>query len=106
LQGSSKGRRGGVLLKGEIEMGDKLKPCPFCGGEASRSTGKTNDGKDWPYIECEDCGAMAEPEDWNRRVIDQQWRKFMTHDSDCHKISRIGVDNDCTCGLDRALKES
>lgn len=51
---------------------DKLKPCPFCGGEASRSMGITNDGKDWPYIECIDCAAMAEPEEWNKRVIDEQ----------------------------------
>lgn len=49
---------------------DELKPCPFCGGEAGRSMGKTNDGKDWPYIECIACDAMAEPEDWNNRVID------------------------------------
>ena len=40
-------------------MDDKLKPCPFCGGEAGFSTGKNGDGSDWHYIECGDCGAMG-----------------------------------------------
>ena len=46
-----------------------LLPCPFCGGEAERSEGKTGDGKPWPYIRCCNygCGAMAEPEAWNSR---------------------------------------
>ena len=37
----------------------KLLPCPFCGGEAEFSIGKTGDGKDWHYIECGDCGALG-----------------------------------------------
>ena len=37
----------------------ELKHCPFCGGEAEFSLGKTGDGKDWHYIECVNCGATG-----------------------------------------------
>ena len=40
-------------------MSDDLKPCPFCGGEAEFSLGKTGDGKDWHYVECSECEAMG-----------------------------------------------
>jgi Lar family restriction alleviation protein len=61
----------------------ELKPCPFCGGEAELSLGKTGDGKDWHYLECSECEAMgprvqyaehniaikdALAEAWNRRA--------------------------------------
>ena len=36
-----------------------LAPCPFCGGQAEFSKGKTGDGKDWHYIECASCEAMG-----------------------------------------------
>lgn len=36
-----------------------LKACPFCAGKAEFSIGKTGDGKDWHYIECENCAAMG-----------------------------------------------
>lgn len=46
----------------------ELKPCPFCGSDnISDSIGQTGDGKPWPYVECENCGASAEPDIWNRR---------------------------------------
>jgi Lar family restriction alleviation protein len=38
---------------------DALKPCPFCGGEAEHSVGKTGDGKPWHYVECVECGASG-----------------------------------------------
>ena len=34
------------------------------------------------------------------------FKRYATHDPDCHKISRFGVDNDCTCGFDKALIKS
>ena len=37
----------------------RLAPCPFCGGQAEFSKGKTGDGKDWHYIECASCEAMG-----------------------------------------------
>lgn len=61
----------------------KLLPCPFCGGEAEFSKGKTGDGEDWHYVECGACAAMgphveyashniavkeAIAEAWNRRT--------------------------------------
>lgn len=45
-----------------------LKPCPFCGGEASKSTGENADTTAWDYVECLDCGAIAEPDIWNTRT--------------------------------------
>lgn len=46
-----------------------LKPCPFCGGTAELSEGRTGDDKPWLYIECTtlECGAIADPEVWNTR---------------------------------------
>ena len=38
---------------------EALAACPFCGGLAEFSVGKTGDGKDWNYIECSDCGALG-----------------------------------------------
>jgi len=40
-------------------MTDEFKPCPFCGGRAEHSIGKTSGGKPWHYVECVDCGATA-----------------------------------------------
>lgn len=49
-------------------MNDLL-PCPFCGSvNISRSVGKTGAGNDFPYIECDDCAANAEPDKWNVRT--------------------------------------
>ncbi len=45
-----------------------LKPCPFCGGEASKSTGMTGTGEPWNYIECLSCAASAEESVWNTRA--------------------------------------
>lgn len=52
----------------------ELKPCPFCGGDASQSVGSLADGTPWPYIECEDCAASAEPNIWNTRAAASEWR--------------------------------
>jgi len=49
-------------------MSEELKPCPFCGGEASRSTGENGDGTPWKYVECLDCAAMAEEQEWQNRT--------------------------------------
>jgi hypothetical protein len=48
---------------------EALLPCPFCGSESvSVSQGAHADGKPWPYIECAECAACAEPAFWNRRA--------------------------------------
>lgn len=59
------------LLKFEPKFEPKLKPCPFCGGKAT----KEQIGRAWD-IECEDCQSSTRmyptPEEaeeaWNRRV--------------------------------------
>lgn len=65
-------------------MDEKLKPCPFCGGEAELSFGKF-DGKDTSYVVCIKCGSQGEfffvspkyasairaIKAWNRRVGEQ-----------------------------------
>lgn len=46
----------------------KLKPCPFCGGEAEIFKGKMGDGSLWLYPSCVECESMAETiEKWNKR---------------------------------------
>jgi len=63
----------------------KLKPCPFCGGEAELSSGKF-DGKETSYVLCTKCGSRGEffsvspkyasaeraIEAWNRRTGDTE----------------------------------
>lgn len=58
-------------------MGCELKPCPFCGGEASVSTGYQNTTPPTAlrYVECIECAAASDMLDteeeaiamWNRR---------------------------------------
>ena len=62
-------------------MNNKLKPCPFCGGEAEMGT-EYNDPFECGAIKCINCGAMIEfgsggelrfkgIEAWNRRAKDE-----------------------------------
>lgn len=78
---------------------EELKPCPFCGGEASFMTikkpyGECADGSEAVWLRCENCGActnvccsrQAAVEAWNRRegekkAYDEGW-------SDAEKIGR------------------
>ena len=51
-------------------MSEALKPCPFCGSEASKSYGKKADSSTWEYVECLNCGAMAMTIPyWNTRIL-------------------------------------
>jgi len=36
----------------------------------------------------------------------KQLLKYASHDPDCHKISRIGVDNNCTCDFEVAIAKA
>lgn len=60
-----------------IDDSDRLKPCPFCGGEATFD----HDDNGWNWIECTRCGASTNArvsamddckplllEQWNKRV--------------------------------------
>lgn len=50
------------------EKQEELKPCPFCGSKSiSRSLGEYVNGKEYPYIECDDCAGSSEPDTWNNR---------------------------------------
>lgn len=63
-----------------IDEEKDLKPCPFCGGEATVSQGSKANDEPWWYIECCKCAGMAESvEDWNRRtpVAEQVEPKIM-----------------------------
>lgn len=52
-----------------------LKPCPFCGGEASLSYAISNENKSYDLVQCIGCGAQGScystiedaTEAWNRR---------------------------------------
>lgn len=58
--------------------GVKLKPCPFCGGEAEmKGTAYLGNNPTAFYIVCKDCGMQTasnckpktkQAKDWNRRV--------------------------------------
>ena len=58
-------------------MSKELRPCPFCGGEASVACGSIMGPARW--VECEDCGAEGSTqfsnesaaEAWNRRA--ERW---------------------------------
>lgn len=39
---------------------EELKPCPFCGGEASAYTEDNGEGFDYNYVKCTICGAGFE----------------------------------------------
>jgi len=56
---------------------DKLKNCPFRGGEAEKPKGEKGDGSPWYYIECLECGSVAEPDIWNTRPIEQALLKAL-----------------------------
>ena len=55
----------------------KLKPCPFCGGEAILVK-DFSAFKDWTYVRCQGCGAATSVsgnafkaiDSWNKRVTD------------------------------------
>lgn len=40
-------------------MEDRLKPCPFCGGEAGYTNAQLPNGTEVYYIECLECGASS-----------------------------------------------
>lgn len=61
---------------------DKLKPCPFCGGEAQLIKNEYGDNTGYAFVICQDCGNRAKKfsksldfcaveeaiEAWNRRA--------------------------------------
>jgi len=62
-------------------MTDEFKPCPFCGGRAEHSIGKTSGGKPWHYVECVDCGATVPVPPWadhNIAVIERLAKAWNT----------------------------
>jgi Lar family restriction alleviation protein len=42
-------------------MNNKLRPCPFCGGEAVFSIAMNNLNEKFDYVECLDCAASSHP---------------------------------------------
>jgi ribosomal protein L37AE/L43A len=59
----------------ELEMKDKLKPCPFCGRRAY--VGKTDDGL-WFYVYCcnEDCAISPKTKMFNRKeYVIREWNR-------------------------------
>ena len=74
-----------LLKKGLIDKMDRLKPCPFCGGEVEETGGSCNFGKKIMTlnVKCRKCGTsvalktawntnayLEAVEAWNRRTDD------------------------------------
>lgn len=87
-------------------MSEKLKPCPFCGGEAEISHGHF-DGKDTSYVLCKRCAATGEffiisfkhssddraVEAWNKRVNADVGKKIV-HCKNC-KYAHMTISGSC-----------
>ena len=80
---------------------DKLKPCPFCGGEAKLINQRDYHGYIQSYrITCKTCGALTletsssnskrkAAESWNTRPFEDKARKETINECEkvCHKMS-------------------
>lgn len=74
-------------------MGDELKPCPFCGGEAEMREGSSTK----PYVRCKRCGCRTGSsryrgnvaKSWNARaaVTDEQFA-LAVHDGEAWQVVR------------------
>lgn len=51
-------------------MSEKLKPCPFCGGEARLS----RDFQTFHFVRCEDCGLGTQFRQWRGKAI-RAWNR-------------------------------
>lgn len=58
------------LALSNLREAAELLPCPYCGAKASKSVGRYGDGREWNYIQCDNCGAINEPEWWNKRATE------------------------------------
>lgn len=60
-------------------MSEQIKPCPFCGGDAENSVGRTGANEPFNYVECVMCGSMGTGAKtvheaiaaWNKRPSEQ-----------------------------------
>lgn len=74
--------------------------CAYCGMEFDTSVGDLKDkiaGLAADHIISCEKNPLVKTIEHLKRVI----KRYATHDPDCHKVSIIGVDNDCTCGFDQ-----
>ncbi|MBQ7490317.1 MAG: Lar family restriction alleviation protein [Bacteroidales bacterium] len=88
----------------------KLKPCPFCGGEAAYST-YWSGGKEWHLINCKnDCPmtvyvSRLNPDEaitmWNHRACDGD-KGHWVYDPSTYKGSVNGIEREGTWRLVRA----
>ena len=77
----------GLLKKGLIDITDRLKSCPFCGGEIEERGGQCNYGKKIMTLDlmCRKCGTLFKfkskwienpyreaVESWNRRAGEEE----------------------------------
>ena len=86
----------------EITM-DKLKSCPFCGGEAVHPMG---DGISLLVVRCNDCGAKTESSCVEQQVI-KAWNKRTVIDKAityCKQFHKVSHDKSCNCYYCRVIK--
>ena len=60
---------GRILLLSTLQdvdrMTERLKPCPFCGGEAELRQYDVDADNRWWYVACYTCGISMDPLFWN-----------------------------------------
>lgn len=55
---------------------EKLKPCPFCGGEASMHHDWSSESGDWYVVDCLNDGCMRDERSaWSGQSVSTGWRK-------------------------------
>lgn len=59
-----------MLMRDSVE--EKLKPCPFCGGEAE--TDYAWHDRNYPGVHCNDCGAYVFDYDSEEKAV-EKWNK-------------------------------
>lgn len=76
-------------------MGEELRPCPFCGGDAKEFTGEDAAPHRWT-VECDSCGAHVGSDTrykarakWNRRA-ERTCRVDFDEEVGCWRCSECG----------------
>ena len=83
-------------------MAERLKPCPFCGGEAKEFTGEDAAPHRWT-VECVICGAHVGSDTRHRARMKWNRRAERTCRRVEYKLTNNLICSECGYGIPRAL---